>query len=103
MGWISNHKRKKKIQAIQTRNVIICDWSDFLRKYPLVSEKLSKDKGEELKPFIRPSTKIKIYFTRSNIIFYLIGVSGNEEKIPNNVIYNSWNEIPMEELEELME
>lgn len=102
MGWFSNYKRKKKIQAIYSKNIIINDWSDFLKNYPLVSEKLSKDKGEELKPFIRPSTKIKIYFNSSNVTFYLIGVSGNEEKIPNNVIYKSWDEVSMEELDELM-
>jgi hypothetical protein len=102
MGLVNNFKRIKKIKTIKSRNVIINDWSYFLKNYPLVSAKLSKDKGEELKPLIHPSTKIKIYFTNDNIIFYLIGVSGNEEKIPNNVIYNSWDEVSMEELNELL-
>jgi hypothetical protein len=102
MGLFDNLKRNKKIKVIKLRNVVTCDWTDFLRNYPLVSAKLNGDKGEELKPFIRPSTKIKVYFNGSNITFYLIGVSGNEEKIPNNVIYNSWDEVSMEELDELL-
>jgi hypothetical protein len=102
MGWVSNHKKSKKIKTLKLRNVITSDWPDFLKNYPLVSAKLNNDKGEELKPFIRPSTKIKIYFNSVNITFYLIGVSGKEEKIPENVIYKSWDEVSMEELDELM-
>ena len=102
MGLVNYFKRIKKIKAIKSRNVTINEWSDFLMNYPLVSAKLTNDKGEEIKSLIHPSTKIKIYFNKENITFYLIGVSGNEEKIPNNVIYNSWDEVPMEELDELM-
>jgi hypothetical protein len=102
MSLFNNFKRNKKIKTIKLRNVITTDWSEFLKNYPLVGTKLYKDKGEELKPFIHPSTKIKIYFNSSNITFYLIGVSGNEEKIPNNVIYETWDEVSMEDLDELM-
>lgn len=101
MGFFTNRKRNKKIKTLKLRNVITCDWPDFLKNYPLVSTKL-KNKGEDLKPFIRPSTKIKLYLNSSNITFYLIGVSGNEEKIPDNVIYDSWDELSEEELDELM-
>jgi hypothetical protein len=102
MSLVNNFKRNKIIKTIKNRNVITYGWADFLKDYPLVGTKLMNDKGEELKSFIHPSTKIKIYFNSSNIIFYLIGVSGNEEKIPNNVIYNSWDEVSIEELGELM-
>jgi VanZ family protein len=102
MGLVNNYKRNKKIKALKSRNVITSDWSDFLKNYPLVSVKLNSDKEEELKTFIRPSTKIKIYFNSSNITFYLIGVSGKEDKIANNVIFNSWDEVSMEELDEFI-
>lgn len=102
MGFFNNYKKNKKIKTLKSRNVITCDWVDFLKNYPLVSTKLQKNKGGELKPFIRPSTKIKIYFNSGNITFYLIGVSGNEEKIPGNVIYDSWDEVSTAELDELI-
>lgn len=102
MGMVNNFKRNKKIKAIKARNVIIIEWADFTKNYPLVSTKLSNDKGEDLKALIHPSTKIKIYFNTDSITFYLIGVSGNEEKIPNNVIYNSWDDVSMKELDELV-
>jgi hypothetical protein len=95
-------KRNNKIKSVKSRNMIIIDWLDFLKNYPLVSAKLNNDKGKELKPFIHPSTKIKIYFNSSDITFYLIGVGGNEEKIPDNIIYKFWDEVSVEELDELM-
>lgn len=102
MSLFNNIKRNNKIKAVKSRNIIICDWSDFLKDYPLVSAKLNKDKGEELKHYIHPSTKIKVYFNSTNITFYLIGVTGKEEKIPDNVIFKSWDEVSNEELDELL-
>ena len=102
MSLFNNYKKKKIIKTLKARNVITSNWTDFLKNYPLVSAKINNDKGEELKPFIRPSTKIKIYFNTSNITFYIIGVSDIEEKIPNNVIYKSWDDVVMVELDELI-
>ena len=102
MGLFNNYKKNKKIKTLKSRSVITNEWSDFLKNYPLISAKLDNEKGVELKPFIRPSTKIKIYFNSANITFYLIGVSDREEKIPNNVIYKSWDEVSMVELDEFL-
>lgn len=102
MSMFNGIKRNNKIKAVKSRNIIICDWPDFLKNYPLVSARLNKDKGEELKSHIHPSTKIKVYFNATNITFYLIGVTGNEEKIADNVIFKSWDEVPNEELDELL-
>lgn len=102
MGLVNNLIRKKKIKALKARNLITNDWSDFVKNYPLITAKLNDNKHEDIKNFTRPSTKIKIYFNSNNVTFYMIGVSGNEEKIPNNVIFNSWDEVTMEELNELL-